>query len=75
MSQPSADRYQIDDEPLIPPEEAAADLHVEPQTLAAWRTRNQGPPYFKIGKLIFYKRSINRQWVDGRIVRPTGGDR
>ena len=63
------------DEPLIPPEEAAVDLHVVPNTLAAWRSRNQGPPYFKVGKLVFYKRSTNREWVNSRVVRPTGAAR
>ena len=63
------------DEPLIPPEETARDLNVEINTLAAWRSRNQGPPYYKIGKLVFYKRSTNREWVNSRVVRPTGAPR
>jgi Helix-turn-helix domain len=60
------------DEPILPPGEAAAELHVEPQTLAAWRYRNQGPAYVKIGKLIFYRPSDLREYVRGRVVQPTG---
>ena len=60
------------DEPLISPEETAADLHVKPQTLTAWRNRDQGPPYVKVGRLIRYYRSLNRQWLETRVVRPTG---
>jgi hypothetical protein len=56
----------------LPPGEAAAELHVEPQTQAAWRYRNQGPAYVKIGKLIFYRPSDLREYVRRRVVQPTG---
>jgi hypothetical protein len=61
------------DEPLLPEEEAAREIHVQKQTMAAWRSRDEGPPYVKVGKLVFYRPSHIRQWLESRIVRPTGG--
>jgi predicted DNA-binding transcriptional regulator AlpA len=59
------------DEPILPPSEAAAELHVEPQTLAAWRHRGEGPRYVKIGKLVFYRPSDIREWLATRVTEPT----
>lgn len=60
------------DEPLLPAEDAAKHLKVKPQTMASWRCRGIGPEYVRVGKLIFYKPSQLRRYIDGRIVRPTG---
>ena len=40
------------DEPLLPEDEAAREIKVQKQTMAAWRNRNQGPPYVRVGRLI-----------------------
>lgn len=61
------------DEPLVPQEETAVQLHVKPQTLCAWRNRGEGPPYVKIGRLIFYRPSDIKAWITSRVVRPAGG--
>jgi predicted DNA-binding transcriptional regulator AlpA len=58
------------DEPLIPPEEVAAVLHVETPTLTAWRHRGQGPRYVRVGKLVFYRSSDIRQWLNTRVTEP-----
>ena len=58
------------DEPLLPEEEAAKALRVKPQTMATWRHRGQGPSYVRVGKLIFYKPSHLREYIDARVVRP-----
>ena len=58
------------DEPLLPEDAAAQDLKVKKQTLAAWRNRKQGPPYLKVGRLVFYRPSHLKEWLEGRIVRP-----
>ena len=60
------------DEPLVPEKEAAVVLHVKPQTLTAWRNRREGPPYVKVGRLIFYRPSHIKQWLESRVVRPGG---
>jgi hypothetical protein len=57
-------------EPLLPEDEAARDLKVKKQTMAAWRNRGQGPAYVKVGKLVFYRPSHLREWLDSRVVRP-----
>jgi hypothetical protein len=58
------------DEPLLPEDAAACDLKVKKQTLAAWRNRRQGPPYLKVGRLVFYRPSHLKEWLESRIVRP-----
>jgi hypothetical protein len=58
------------DEPLLREDEAAEELNVRPQTMSAWRYRGTGPSYVRVGKLIFYKPSHLREYVDARVVRP-----
>jgi hypothetical protein len=58
------------DEPLLPEDEAAPWLHVKKQTLAAWRNRGEGPAYVKVGRLVFYRPSHIREYLDSRVVRP-----
>jgi Helix-turn-helix domain len=60
------------DEPLLPEDEAARELKVKPQTLAAWRHRGQGPAYVQVGKLVRYTPSALRAYIASRIVRPSG---
>jgi hypothetical protein len=60
------------DEPLLPEEDAARELKVKPQTMAAWRYRGIGPRYIKVGKLVFYTPSFLREYIQGRVVQPTG---
>jgi hypothetical protein len=42
--------------------EAAEDLHQKESTLASWRSTGRGPDFWKIGRLIFYSRRVNREW-------------
>jgi hypothetical protein len=58
-------------EDLLDEELAAQALHVQKQTMAAWRQRGHGPAYVKIGKLIKYRPSDLRAYVASRVVRPT----
>jgi hypothetical protein len=58
------------DEPLLPEDEAARILKVKKQTPAAWRSRGQGPAYVKVGRLVFYRPSHLREWLESRVVRP-----
>jgi hypothetical protein len=59
------------DEQMLPEEEAAKALRVQKQATAAWRNRKQGPPYLKVGRLVFYYPSHLREWLQCRIVRPS----
>lgn len=38
-------------------------IRVERETLSTWRRRNQGPPSFKRGKRILYRRSELEAWL------------
>jgi hypothetical protein len=59
------------DEPLWDDTQLAQELNLAPQTPAAWRTRHQGPPYIKVGRLVRYLPSRVRQWAESREVHPT----
>jgi Helix-turn-helix domain len=63
-------RMTILDEPLLPEDEAAREVKVKKQTMAAWRNRGQGPAYLKVGRLVFYRPSHLREWLESRVVRP-----
>jgi Helix-turn-helix domain len=58
------------DEPLLPEDEAAREVKVKKQTMAAWRNRGQGPAYVKVGRLVYYRPSHLREWLESRVVRP-----
>jgi len=45
-----------DDMELLVPEQAGEYLKVSIHTLAAWRSRGEGPKYIKTGKSIKYSR-------------------
>lgn len=54
---------------LTPPECAAAELGVSPQTLAIWRsTGRYDLPYVKIGRKVFYKAEDIQAFIDRRTV-------
>jgi hypothetical protein len=50
------------DEPLMTDTEVAEPLQVVPGTPSGWRSRCVGPPYFKFGNLIRYRRSEVLEW-------------
>jgi hypothetical protein len=58
------------DEPLLPEDDAAREVKVKKQTMAAWRNRGQGPAYVKVGRLVFYRPSHLREWLESRVVHP-----
>ena len=64
-------RSDSDDALLLDVEQAAAYLRRAPQTLAKLRCVGGGPPYYKIGKNVFYKRPDLDAWLDGRKRRST----
>lgn len=52
---------------------AAAVLGVSVALLRKWRRTGGGPPYLKIGKLIRYRLSDLRYFMDSCTVDPNGG--
>jgi excisionase family DNA binding protein len=48
---------------LISPEELAAWLKVPVRTVYAWRYKDDGPPGFKVGRHVRYRRSDVDTWL------------
>jgi hypothetical protein len=49
-------------------EEFAAEYSVSEATLADWRCDGSGPPYLKLGRIVFYPKSLVDEWFEGQIV-------
>lgn len=54
-------------ERLITPTELAEYLGVPIATLYVWRHRRLGPPSFKAGRHLRYRRRDVEQWIDNRV--------
>ena len=55
---------QLDE--LLSPQDLADYLDVPVKTLYAWRYRQEGPPSFRVGRHLRYRRSDVAQWIDRR---------
>jgi hypothetical protein len=53
----------LEDDPLLQENEAAAELHRHPRTLKRWRVLGEGPPYTRVGRGLYYRRSALRKWL------------
>lgn len=54
-------------EKLLPPNEAAAYLGNQPQTLAVWRSSGRyGLPFVRVGRAIRYRESDLKSWIEQR---------
>jgi excisionase family DNA binding protein len=52
---------------LLTVEELADYLGVPVATIYAWRHRGEGPPGFRVGRYIRYRRSDIQQWIRDRL--------
>lgn len=54
--------------------EAAEVLGTSPNTLASWRFKGDGPPYYRLGDgdraLVRYRRGELEEWLASHAVRP-----
>ena len=48
----------------------ARTLEKSEQTLAGWRTRGLGPPYFSIGRRVLYPEHGVLKWLESTLVTP-----
>jgi len=55
--------------------QAAAVLGVSVALLRKWRRTGGGPPYLRIGKLVRYRLSALRNFMDSCVVDPKAGAR
>ena len=49
---------------LFTPEQLAAKLQLEKETLNDWRWKKKGPKYIKFGSRVRYKASDVAEWMD-----------
>ena len=54
-------------EPLIDVQQLANYLDVPVKTLYAWRYRREGPPAFRVGRHLRYRRIDIQRWIQQRI--------
>ena len=61
---------------LWTPEEFAAEYGISEATLADWRCDGTGPPYVKLGRIVFYPHTLVDDWFDSQLViGPSIGDK
>jgi len=48
---------------LVDDDEAAKRLLQKPSTLASWRATGRGPPFYKVGRRVFYHPRDLRDWL------------
>jgi hypothetical protein len=56
-------------EPLLTEVDAARLLNTSPGTLRNWRSKNEGPPFVKVGASVRYSPERLRDYVDVRTRR------
>lgn len=54
-------------EKLLTVEDLADYLGVPVATIYAWRYRRQGPPGFRVGRHVRYRRADIEEWISNRI--------
>ena len=54
-------------ESLIDVQQLASYLDVPVKTLYAWRYRSVGPPAFRVGRHLRYRRADVQHWIEQRI--------
>jgi len=62
-------------ERLLSPRQLAAYSNVSVATVYDWRHRRSGPPGFRVGKHVRYRRSDVDSWIDDQIHVTSGGSR
>ncbi len=66
IAAPQALRVPVND--MLDTTGAAAFLGLARRTLEIWRCKKKGPPYFKVGSLVRYRRADLQEWLDSRPV-------
>jgi hypothetical protein len=55
---------------LVSDDEAATIIHQKKNTLATWRSYGKGPPFYKIGRRVFYSIADLHAWMASRRREP-----
>ena len=56
---------------MIDETDASQFLNQSVRTLQKWRLTGYGPPFYKIGRSIRYKRRVIQEWLESRMRRHT----
>lgn len=54
------------------PDKAAHYIGISVHLLNKWRSQGKGPPYYKLGGIVKYKRKDLDEWVEAQRVTPEG---
>ena len=60
-------------DPLLTAQQLAEYLEVPLATLYAWRYRREGPPGFRAGRHLRYRKSDIDQWINDQLQMRTSG--
>lgn len=60
-----------DDDVMEDTEDAALIINCKPSTLRKWRVTGEGPEFFRVGKVVRYRRGDLRQWMETRRAKST----
>lgn len=63
-------RPSRDAESLLAEVYAADLLGLSSRTLQAWRSKNEGPPYVRVGRAVRYRRQDLLEWVSQNTIAP-----
>nr|WP_245649157.1 helix-turn-helix domain-containing protein [Sphingomonas mali] len=61
--------------PFFSNDEAASFLRLSPRTLEKYRVIGGGPPFYKLGRRVFYKRVDLEDWAGRRLCDSTSDPR
>lgn len=64
------ERMTTETDELLTPQQLANYLSVPVATLYDWRYRGDGPPGFRLGKHIRYRKDDVDRWINSRVVAP-----
>ena len=65
----------MEDRNALNPRQASAYLGCSESVLRLWRSQNQGPRYFRAGKLVRYRRADLDAWIEARLCEPESGSK
>lgn len=61
----------MNEEHMLAPRQAAKYLGISDAALRLWRSRGEGPRYFRAGdKLVRYRRADLDSWIESRLSEP-----
>ena len=60
-----------EDDVMEDTENASLIINCKPSTLRKWRVTGEGPDFFRVGKVVRYRRGDLRQWMETRRAKST----